>query len=143
MIIIRNGERGDEPAVVRLVKELGESSGGESPVNDGFVREYFQSPGCSILLAEDGGVVVGLLSYSLRPSLFHAATSCLIETLIVTEVARSQGAGRALMVEILRRAETQKWAEVSVSVMPDNQRALWFYRLLGLTDEAVFLEKHL
>ncbi|MDD4050495.1 MAG: GNAT family N-acetyltransferase [candidate division Zixibacteria bacterium] len=142
MIIIRNGARGDESAVVRLVKELGENSNDESPVNDSFVQEYFRHSGCGILLAEDDGVVVGLLSYCLRPSLFHAAVSCLIETLIVTEVARSQGAGRALMVEILRRAETQKWAEVSVSVMPDNQRALWFYKLLGLTDEAVLLEKH-
>jgi len=143
MIVIRNVTDGDEPAVVRLVKELGQSSGDMSPVTDNFVREYFRSPGCGILLAEDDGVVVGLLSYSLRPSLFHAATSCLIETLIVTEAARSQGAGRALMVEILRQAEIQKWAEISVSVMPDNQRALWFYRLLGLTDEAVLLEKHL
>lgn len=143
MIVIRNVTDGDEPAVVRLIKELGQSSNDISPVTDNFVREYFRSPGCGILLAEDDGVVVGLLSYSLRPSLFHAAMSCLIETLIVTESARSQGAGRALMVEILRRAETQKWAEVSVSVMPDNQRALWFYKLLGLTDEAVLLEKHL
>lgn len=143
MIIIRNGGPGDESAVVRLVKELGEDSGDRSSVHEGFVKEYVGYPGCGILLAEDDGVVVGLLAYSLRPSLYHAATSCLIEIVIVTEAARSQGAGRALMVEILRRAEIQKWAEVSVSVMPDNQRALWFYKLLGLTDEAVLLEKHL
>ncbi len=143
MIVIRNFTGGDEPAVVRLVRELGESSGATSPVNEEIIREYVGHPGCAILLAEDDGLIVGLLSYCLRPNLFHAATACLIEDLIVTEAARSQGAGRALMVELLGRAEIQKWAEISVSVMPDNYRALWFYRLLGLTDEAVYLEKHL
>lgn len=143
MIDIRSVAEGDEPAVVRLVKELGAGSGDDSPVHVGFVREYTAYPGCGILVAEDDGVVVGLLAYSLRPSLYHAAMSCLIEILVVAESARSQGAGRGLMVEILKRAEIEKWAEVSVSVLPDNQRALWFYKLLGLTDEAVFLEKHL
>jgi ribosomal protein S18 acetylase RimI-like enzyme len=143
MINIRNAVAGDEPAIVRLVKQLGAGSGDDSSVHEGFVQEYVKYPGCGILAAEDDGVVVGLLAFSLRPSLYHAAMSCLIEILIVAESARSQGAGRGLMVEILRRAEVEKWAEVSVSVLPDNQRALWFYRLLGLTDEAVFLEKHL
>lgn len=143
MIVIRNAAAGDEPAVVRLVRELGAGSGDESTIHETFVSEYTGHHGCGILVAEDGGVVVGLLAYSLRPSLYHAAMSCLIEVLVVTEAARSQGAGRALMVEILKRAEIEKWAEVSVSVLPDNQRALWFYRLLGLTEEAVFLEKHL
>jgi ribosomal protein S18 acetylase RimI-like enzyme len=33
-------------------------------------------------------------------------------------------------------------AEVSVSTMPSNSKAIEFYKAHGMTDEAVLLEKH-
>jgi len=38
--------------------------------------------------------------------------------------------------------EAQGWAEVSVSTMPDNERAIAFYRSLGFAGEAGLLERH-
>jgi ribosomal protein S18 acetylase RimI-like enzyme len=79
----------------------------------------------------------------IRPNLYHAANSALIEELVVRESARGRGVGGALMSELLRRLSAQGCAEVSVTTMPDNDGAIRFYRSHGLVDEAVFLEKHL
>jgi hypothetical protein len=73
--------------------------------------------------------------------LYHAAPVCLIEELAVDEAMRGRGVGRALVTELLARLATTE-CEVSVAVMPDNTRALQFYKAQGLTEEAVFLEKH-
>jgi len=62
---------------------------------------------------------------------------------VVDEQARGQGIGRRLVEELLARGRAEGWAEVSVSTMPENAGAQRFYRSLGLTDEAVYLERHL
>lgn len=145
-IYIRQAQPGDEAAVVALIRELGEASGFPSPVDEGHVRAFLEAPGCCVLLAEEGApgsVPAGLLSFSVRPGLFHAAPSAAIEELVVRGPARGRGVGSALMAEFLRRAEDVGCAEVSVSAMPDNEAALRLYRAHGLVDEAVFLEKHL
>ena len=142
-ITVRLATSTDAPVVVELIGELAGSYGETSPITQEFVGEYLAFPGNSILLAEENGRVAGLLSYSLRPNLYHAANSALIEELVVRESARGRGVGGALMSELLRRLPSQRCAEVSVTTMPDNEGAIRFYRSHGLVDEAVFLEKHL
>jgi ribosomal protein S18 acetylase RimI-like enzyme len=51
--------------------------------------------------------------------------------------------GSALLEELFRGLARLGVVEVSVSTMPDNQRARRFYQAHGLVDEAVFLERHL
>jgi len=142
-ITVRQAAPTDAPAIVELIGELARTLGGTSPITQDYVGEYIAFPGSSILLAQEDGRVAGLLSYSLRPNLYHAANSALIEELVVRESARGRGVGSALMSELLRRLPSQGCAEVSVTTMPDNERAIRFYRSHGLVDEAVFLEKHL
>jgi len=157
-ITVREAKHGDEHSIIELIAELaqttpalapsgsasaGASVGETSSITAGYVREYLAFPGSHVLLAEEGDRVAGLLSYSLRPNLYHAASSALIEELVVRESARGRGVGSALMSELLRRLPSQGCAEVSVTTMPDNDGAIRFYRAHGLVDEAVFLEKHL
>jgi len=142
-ITVRQATPTDAHAIVELIGELARTLGGTSPIAQDYVGEYMAFPGNSILLAEEGGRVAGLLSYSLRPNLYHAANSALIEELVVRESARGRGVGSALMSELLRRLPCQRCAEVSVTTMPDNDGAIRFYRSHGLVDEAMFLEKHL
>jgi ribosomal protein S18 acetylase RimI-like enzyme len=115
--------------------------GGQSTITEEYVNEYLSSAVSRILLAVQGQVV-GLLSYSIRPDLYHAANSCLIEEIIVQESSRSQGVGSALIAELFSRLEAHRCAEVSLAVMPENTQAIRFYRTHGLTEEALFLEKH-
>ena len=141
-IHIRQARPEDAILIVGLIRELAQTIGEKSPITEGYVRDYVAFPGSGAWLAEQDGHVVGLLSYSVRPNLYHAAPSALIEELVVRESARGHGVGSALMSELLRHLASTGCAEVSVSTMPDNEGARRFYQSHGLVDQAVFLEKH-
>ena len=143
MIYIRDAAPGDAAEVVRMIHELAAAGNETSPLTEAYAMRYLSSPENRILLAEIGGGVVGLLSYYMRPDLYHAAECCMIEELIVGEDQREQGIGGALLDALIERAIQQGCAEVSVSTMPENQRAQEFYRQHGLVDEAILLERHL
>ena len=141
-IAIREATPADAADIVRLIDELAAIDGEHSPLTEAYVATYLSSAVSKILLAERRQSIVGLLSYSLRPDLYHAALSCLVEELIVQKDARGQGVGRALLVELLARLATLDCAEVSVAAAPANTRAIKFYRMHGLAEECLFLEKH-
>lgn len=142
IIRVREAQRGDESLIIELIKELAEAVGEPSPVTEEYVRNYLGFPGSGVLLAEEDSKAIGLLSYSVRPNLYHAASSGLIEELVVARSARGRGVGSALLTDLIRRLESMGCAEVSVSTMSDKEGAQRFYRSHGLVDEAVFLEKH-
>jgi ribosomal protein S18 acetylase RimI-like enzyme len=170
-IVVRPAAVADAPRIADLVKELAASVGESSPITAAYVEAYLQSHGNGVLVAEDKPPgphdppgphnqsipgctsstsitadgrppLVGLISFSVRPNLFHAANSALIEELVVAESYRGRGVGGALVQTLLAKLEKDGCAEVSVTVMPDNAGALRFYRAHGLVDEAVYLEKH-
>ncbi len=141
-ILIRKAGVEDAAIVVHLIRELAATGGEESPIREQTVKDYLATPGNEILLAQQGKHVVGLLSYSVRPNLYHAADSALIEEFVVSEGMRNMGLGSALLKNLLERLEQRGCAEVSVTTMLDNHTAIHFYKAHGLTDEALFLEKH-
>ena len=141
-IEIRPAVPADAAEVVRLVKELAANEDETSALTAQTVQSYLNFPGCRILLACEGSDVLGLLSCSMRPNLYHAADGCLIEELIVDARARSRGIGGMLVSAVMELAEKAGCAEISVSTMPDNSGAIRFYKGHGFEDEAVFLERH-
>ena len=141
-IMVREAESRDTAIVVELINEMAALGNQQSPITEEFVNRYLASPVSKVLLAEKHGQIVGLLSYSIRPDLYHAANSCLIEEVIVKGKYRGQGVGRTLLAELFSRLEASRCAEVSLAVMPDNVKAIRFYQKHGLTEEALFLEKH-
>ncbi len=143
MVTIRDAIPQDAPGIVRLIQVMAGEAGGTSPLTEAFIPIYLGSPVCHVLLAEAEGRAVGLLSYHIRPDLYHAAGSCYVEELVVDPSWRGQGIGGKLLDEVLARAATAGCAEVSLSVMPDNAGAIRMYRQHGLVEEALFLEKHL
>ena len=142
MIFIRQANPSDAPAVVTLIRELAASMGEQTPLFPAYVEGYLADPGCFILLAEEQDRAVGLLSYTLRPNLYHAGTSALIDELVVVDGQRGRGIGEALVARLLDELVNLRCAEVSVSTMLDNHGAQRFYRRLGFEDEALFLERH-
>jgi ribosomal protein S18 acetylase RimI-like enzyme len=142
MTTIRLAQTKDATAVVRLISEMARVDGDSSPIDQEYVAYYLSCPHSYVLLAEEEGQVIGLLSYSIRPNLYHAGDACFIEQLIVQENARGRGVGGALVEELLRRLAALDCVEVSVSAMPDNQGAIRFYKSHGLTEEVVLLERH-
>jgi ribosomal protein S18 acetylase RimI-like enzyme len=141
-LTIREAIQTDAETIVALIHELAESGGETSPLTEAYARTYLGGTNEHVLLAEQDGVTISMLSYSIRPDLYHAGDTALIEELVVARAWRGQGAGGALLRELLARLEMAGCAEVSVTTMPDNEGAIRFYRSHGLVDEAVFLEKH-
>lgn len=139
---IRQAAAGDQAAIAALIRQLAQSIGETSPITEAYVALYLSSPGSQVLLAEEEGRTVGLLSYSVRPNLYHAGDCGLIEELIVHPGYRRRGIARALLSDVLGRLRTAGCAEVSVSTLPENEPAKRLYRSFGLVDEALVLEKH-
>jgi N-acetylglutamate synthase-like GNAT family acetyltransferase len=121
LLEVRDANQEDNAAVVALVQDLAHWSGEQSPISPAYVEQYLAHPGSYLLMAEQEGEIVGLLSYSIRPSLYHAGDCCLIEELVVRQDARGAGVGSALVQGTLQRAVEKGWIEVAVSTMPDNQ----------------------
>jgi ribosomal protein S18 acetylase RimI-like enzyme len=141
-ITIRQAGPGDEATVVRLTQEMAAGEDDVSPVDAHYARRFLASPVAGVLLAEDDGEAVGLLSYALVPGLYHAADSGLIELLIVTGSRRGEGIGRRLVDTALRRFREAGCAEASVSTGEENASAQKVYRDAGLTESSLLLETH-
>lgn len=141
-ISIRSALEKDSTDIARLIVELAENSGETSPITAEYAAQYLGTPGSHVLLAEEDRQVVGLLSYSIRANLYHAGDTCLIEELIVQQSARSRGVGGRLIEALFQRLASSNCVEVSVTTMPDNQKAVAFYKSHGMVDEAIFLEMH-
>jgi ribosomal protein S18 acetylase RimI-like enzyme len=141
-ITIRHAGPGDEAAIVRLTQEMAAGEDEVSPVDEHYARRFVASPVAGVLLAEDDGEAVGLLSYALVPGLYHAADSGLIELLIVTASRRGRGVGRSLVDAALRLLREAGCAEASVSTGEGNEAAQKVYRDAGLTESSLLLETH-
>lgn len=140
---IRQATVQDAADIVRLIGEHASADDETSPLTSAFVKQYLASPVSEILVAEIDQQIVGLLSWSLRPDLFHGANSCFVEELVVSKQVQGQGIGRALMTELFGKLCDRNCAEASLAVMPDNTRAIALYRSLGLCEEALMLEMHM
>jgi ribosomal protein S18 acetylase RimI-like enzyme len=129
-IHVREAGPGDEAAVAALIQELAAESGETSPVTEDYAGEYLATPGSHVLLARGAARIVGLLSYSVRPNLYHAGPAACIEELVVTGPERGRGVGSALLRHLLAHLEATGCVEVSVTALPDNEGAqrLWWTR---------------
>ena len=141
-ITIRQAGPGDEAAIVRLTQEMAAGEDDVSAIDERYARRFLASPVAGVLLAEDGGEVVGLLSYALVPGLYHAADSGLIELLIVTGTRRGEGIGHRLVDTALRAFHQAGCAEASVSTGEENASAQKVYGDAGLTESSLLLETH-
>jgi ribosomal protein S18 acetylase RimI-like enzyme len=140
--IIRNSAKKDVPEIVRLICQLAESMNEGSSLTEEYVNEYLNNPSCNIMLAEVDKKIIGLLSYSVKPCLFHAGDSCLIEELIVDKEYRKQGIAGNLIEKLIAEMKTKQCAEISVTTEFTNKAAIAFYKDHGLKDEFLFLESH-
>jgi ribosomal protein S18 acetylase RimI-like enzyme len=141
-MVIREARLQDSTAIVRLICEHASLTNETSPLTEAYLATYLASPISTILVAEADRHVVGLLSWSVRPDLYHAGDVCLIEELVVKQERRDQGIGGTLMQELFARLASHGCVEIAVAVMPENADAIRFYRSHGLCDQALSLELH-
>ena len=142
---IREATVEDSTITAQLMSQLIEASGYEgwqvSPEQvEESLRKMANSDAYQVLLAEDGGQVVGLLGLSFCHTLFHPAPSALIDELVVERGHRGRGVGRQLMAEAIERCRAAGCCEIEVSTERSNEAAQKFYRQHGFSHEAVLFE---
>ncbi len=145
MMKIRQATIEDSAVITQLMAQLIEASGYEgwqvSPERvEESLRKMADNDAYQVLLAEDEGQVVGLLSLSFRHTLFHPAPSALIDELVVEQGHRRQGVGQQLMAEAIERCRAAGCCEIEVSTERSNEAAQEFYRQHGFSHEAVLFE---
>ncbi|MGA3149019.1 MAG: GNAT family N-acetyltransferase [Acidimicrobiales bacterium] len=114
-------------AFERLTPQLSSSS---PPPGRADLAEIVASPASVLLMARDGsGSIVG----SLTLAVFRVPTGlrAWIEDVVVDESARGVGAGEALVVAAIRRADAVGARTVDLTSRPSREAANRLYRRLG------------
>jgi GNAT superfamily N-acetyltransferase len=84
-----------------------------------------------LLLEEQGGVAAGFALYFYNYSTFLAKKGIYLEDLFVLPEHRGKGYGKALMVELARRAVAEDCGRFEWSVLDWNEPSIQFYRSIG------------
>ena len=83
------------------------------------------------LVAEENGVLIGLLVYYFVPFTYRAKPNVIIKELYVADEHRSKGVGKLLMKAIATEAEQAGCGLIKWYVAKWNQRGIEFYERLG------------
>ncbi len=88
-------------------------------------------PDFHCLVAEENGVLIGLLVYYFVPFTYRAKPNVIIKELYVADEHRSKGVGKLLMKAIATEAEQAGCGLIKWYVAKWNQRGIEFYERLG------------
>jgi ribosomal protein S18 acetylase RimI-like enzyme len=131
---VRPAVQADVPAIFAMKRDLARAEGNEavlSATEGDWLRDGF-GPGAQFrcVVAERGGVALGMVTYSEVYMTALAGTVFSIQDLYVAPPARKLGVGRALVAEIARLAVAQGIPLIQLMVHQDSA-ARRFYRRLG------------
>jgi GNAT superfamily N-acetyltransferase len=139
-LTIREAEEADVPEIVRLLLEDDLGSQREA-TDEGVLDSYYEAmraitavPGNRVLVAEQGGRLIGTFQLIIIPSLsFQGGKRAQIESVRVDRALRGQGIGRLLMEWALEAARAEGCVLVQLSTHKSRHRAHHFYEQLGFT----------
>lgn len=86
---------------------------------------------CVLLARENGGQVIGMVSYSFLWPALGASRSLFLKELYIREPYRRQGVARHLMKALFEVAAANKCSRVEWTTDHDNTQAQSFYSTLG------------
>jgi GNAT superfamily N-acetyltransferase len=125
---LRNAELHDFAAVRRLIGQLG-----YAPEEAEFSRRFdavLAAAGHRVIVAEEGGTVVGMLHVFERPAL-DKGCEAVVQALVVDDSARGHGIGEVLMREAEAWAASRGLGATSLYTRTDRHRAHAFYERIG------------
>ena len=125
--MIRFATPEDVPTVARLIRALAdyERLGHTVTLNESRLREHLfgKRPFAEVLLAEEGGKVIGFALFFYNFSTFRGQPGIYLEDLFVDPVQRGKGHGKALLFALAQVAVERGLRAVGV-VGPQLERAV-------------------
>lgn len=134
---VREASAEDAEGVHALACELAEVTGDAHPFLESVrarLVELIEEPRAEVLVAENGGGIVGAVSFWIKPDLAHGDAVAEVPMLAVSEESRREGVGQALMAEVRERAAERGAALIELVTTPANVAARDFYRSLGFVE---------
>jgi len=146
MPTVRDATPEDWPAVEALLAALGRPDVRGALVEEaarGVFLAYLRRDDAEALVVEEDGRVVGFVDMEYRVRLNFTTPQAWIPDLIVSEDARSRGAGAALLARCEELATARGCWSLSLESANWRDRAHSFYRRRGLEDLAKSFSKTL
>jgi GNAT superfamily N-acetyltransferase len=143
-VLIREARPDDWPDVAELLAQLGRPdvrATGEVAAARQVFERYLDRADAVILVAEDGGKVVGLLDMEYRVRLNFTTPQAWIPDMVVAEDSRSAGVGRALMARAEELARERGCWGMELESATWRERAHAFYLREGWADSGKSFSK--
>jgi GNAT superfamily N-acetyltransferase len=143
-IRVREAETADFRVVAALLEELGRPKVLGDPEEDAHAKrfaEWIDHPDRFVFLASDGDDVVGLVDLWFYPRLNFGSAQGWIPDLVVTEAARSKGAGAALLARCEELAKERGAWGLRLESATWRERAHAFYEREGWKHTAKSFDK--
>jgi len=136
-ITIRAAVPGDESVIFSLIRALAEYEKLTDQVtgSEALLRSHLfgDRPYAEAILAEIDGAAVGFALFFYNYSTFLTKPGIYLEDLFVLPEYRSQGIGKALLIDLAQRAIAQDCGRLEWSVLDWNESAIGFYQRMGAT----------
>jgi GNAT superfamily N-acetyltransferase len=133
--MIRPATPADVPTIAWLIRDLAEYERllDRWILKEADLREHLfgEKRYAEVLLAEDGGRVVGFALFFPNYSTFRGKPGIYLEDLFVEPDHRGKGHGKALLRALAKIAVERGWYGVGWSVLNWNTPSIEFYKALG------------
>jgi GNAT superfamily N-acetyltransferase len=133
--LIRSAVPADLPAIAQLIRDLAEYERLAHAVvfDEAKLRDHLFGPRpyAEVLLAEDGGAVVGFALFFHNYSTFVGKPGIYLEDLFVKPEFRGKGFGKTLLAGLARLALERDCGRLEWSVLNWNEPSIRFYESLG------------
>jgi ribosomal protein S18 acetylase RimI-like enzyme len=139
---VRPGLLEDMPAVSDLITQLAKNSGIEKEFQakqfERMLKKMQSQPDnyANYVYVIDGKVA-GFISIVFYQTFFHRVGTAQVNELVVDEMHRGKGIGKALMEKAEQEARRRGMDELEVGTERDNQAAQKFYRKYGFDEEYI------
>lgn len=144
--MIRRAKTSDAPQIYPLIHQLQRVVGLAVLSKAAFHDRYHRAmvdPHFQTFVAEESGLIRGLVTIWLRENLAHGGQVALIDELIVDEGCRSQGLGSGLVDRVVAHCADLNCEEMEVTTLRDNMAAQRFYLEHHFVEKGVLLEREL
>jgi len=110
----------------RLLPQLSQSA---TLPSTGLTQQIIESDSSRLLVAEEGGVILGMLTIVIFP--IPSGVRAWIEDVVVDEAGRGKGVGEALNQHALRLARDEGARTVDLTSRPSREAANRLYQRIG------------